>query len=87
MSKLLDAIRKAGTGGTEEVRGRRTEIGGRMSEVGGRKDLRGCSGCKKKMLAKMKAKRRGAADERRERSSRISEATSTQMTTDKEPHT
>ncbi len=32
-----------------------------------RRDLRGCSGCRKKMLAKMRAKRRRAADGRGER--------------------
>ncbi len=64
-----------------EVRGQKSEVGRRPTSVlrppiSGRKDLRGCSGCRKKMLAKMKAKRRGP---------QITQMS--QMTTDKEPHT
>ena len=76
MSNLLDAIRKAAAPVAQaEGGGRKAEVGGQKSAVrgrptsdirrpiSGRKDLRGCSGCRKKMLAKMRAKR-GLADDK-----------------------
>ncbi len=80
MTTLREQIVKAEVGGQKSEVGRhptsvlRPPISVLRPPIAGRRDLRGCAGCRKKMLAKMKARRQRAAGSR-------------QQADDKEPHT